>query len=353
MTTLLTPLNSVEAEYIQLGEKEGVFWKQIIPIDHTINYNGRVIKFDKEKLDSIKDAYNAKINDQTAFQLANDDNEHDTSEDVKAGRNFDPQRYRGEVTQFSVNNRGLYAKFNLTAEGAKLIQANPKLSVSASLKENVEHEGKTYPMVCRHILGTLDARIKGMSPWSKDDIGLSNEDGTEEVIDLAEGDDTKVEDTTPNNGETVTVPKEQWDSVLAFVNKQKEEDEALENLVKEEDNKEPELVNNSNTPDPKLIELSNSVAGERFERRADTWRREGVPNKMIELARPVLSAGDDFSINLSNGNSVDAKAVISSIIDEAKGTIDLTSQNTSQRSQQEEDEEANAIKALDEYLAGF
>lgn len=354
MATLLTPLNNEEAEYIQLGEKEGVFWKQIIPMDHTINYKGRTIKFDYEKLRSVKDAFEAKLNDQTAFQLANDDNEHDTQEDIEAGRAFDPQRYRGEVTQFAINSRGLYGKFNLTAEGAKLIEANPKLSVSASLKENVEHNGKVYPMVCRHVLGTLDARIKGMSPWSKDNLALSNDDDNEEVIDLADKDDDKDQSQNGNSGgtETVTVNKADWDNVLEYVKKQREEDKALEEIVND-DADDKQVVNNSVENDPKFIQLSNTYAADRFEAKADAWRRAGVPNKIIELAKPALSVGDDMSIDLSNGNKLDAKDLISAILDEAKGTVDLTAQTTHQQTKQEEDEESKAIEALDKYLAGF
>lgn len=362
MTVIKTPLQEGEVELSE-GDK---YWKLVLPLNYNLNYNGRQIRFDKKYLENVKQAFDDQVMDQVAFQLANDDNAHDTDEDRRKGRHYDPQRFRGDIDQLEIrDNRsdgynGLWARLAPTEAGLKLINDNKKLGVSASLRESYSHNGKVYPVVLRHVLGTLDPKIKGMGTWEKAEVSLSNDDDkNEEVIDLTAPTDTKPEDKateteSTEQTETVTVPKAEWDGVLEYINTRKQEDadaeKAIQEMAAEGNEDETEL---SEKPDPKYIELSNSVASERFERRADQWRREGVPNKMIELSRPVLSSGESFDIELSNGNKVDTKAVISAMLDEAKGSIDLSEQQTNTANQEEKDEEAKAIKALNDYLAGF
>lgn len=348
MPVLKTPLSTGEVELSSDGK---YYWKQIIPLDYKLDYAGRKLNFNAAYLNDIVNAFkdNA-LGQQTAFQLADDDNSHDTDADKKAKRHFDPQRFRGDIADVEVrtngSNPGLWAKFDLTPEGLDLIKKNNKLGVSASLREQYpSHNGKVYPVVLRHVLGTIDPKIRGMGNWEAADVALANdEDVNEEVIDLTTAEKTKDEKTS---GEKLEVDKSEWEAMKKFMEDSKKEDEELDELVKniledEDDEDEDDKKSNlSNTEtDPRIIELSNKFAAEQFERRADAWRREGVPNKMIELARPALATGNAMDIELSNGAKQDGKAILSAMLDEAKGTIDMSAQSSHTQSQDDLDREA-------------
>jgi hypothetical protein len=324
-------------------------------MNYSLNYGGRQLNFNREYLENVVKAFKENaLGEQTVFQLADDDNAHDTQEDRKAGRNFDPQRFRGEIIDTEVRSDGLYIKLDPTDEGRELLNKNKKLAVSASLREQYpSHNGKTYPVVLRHVLGTHDPKIRGMGHWQEADVSLANdEDVNEEVIDLTT--------TEPNKAEKVEVPKDEWDAMKKFMADSQKEDAELEELVKnilESDDASEESKETANlsetAPDPKLIQLANEVASERFERRADAWRRAGVPNKMIELARPALSSGFEFEISLSNGATTDGKAILSAMLDEAQGTIDMSEQKSHVQSQEDKSAEEQEAKEAAKYFSSL
>lgn len=330
MTVIQMPMDYTEAEHIDLSKEDGLFWKQIIPLNKEIIYNGQKIKFDREMLTEAKTAFENRVLDQTAFQLANDSNQHDTPEDIAAGRNFDPQRFRGEIDKLALNNRGLFARFKLTKEGAKLIDANKKLGVSASLKRNyVDSDGKTHPVVLRHVLGTLDPKIKGMSPWTKEDIVLSVSDEVdEEVIDLAAADtDTPATETEPEGVENVTVEKSVFDKMEADLAELKAGEELLEKILAEEEGETVGLSNEEPKVDPKIAALEAKVAAAEWRAERAAYQAKGVPASLLNLAEEILAQPEGSTINLSTGDELDPYSTIRKMLHESEGLVDLTAES--------------------------
>jgi hypothetical protein len=61
---------------------------------------------------------------------------------------------------------GLYVTAELTPEGEKVLEANPRLGVSARIVEDyARSDGKHFPAAVQHVLGTLDPRIPGLGAW--------------------------------------------------------------------------------------------------------------------------------------------------------------------------------------------
>jgi len=348
------PVEYGRAERIELSETENTFWKQIIPLDKTIVYNGNTIKFGRDMLNQIVTSFDKQVLDQTAFQLANDSNQHDTP-GVPLSQHFDPRRYSGDVTKLVVNDRGLFGKFKLTKDGAELIKKNPRLGVSASLKPNyIDSDGNSHQIVMRHVLGTLDPKIKGMSPWSKDEITLSNDDETEEVIDLAAA-DTETPPTDDksggDNGNTITVDKSDYENMKAQIDElSKGEDLLNEILAETEDDDKVSLSNEAPTVDPMVAELRSKVAKSEWKAERGDFTRIGVPASMLNLAEEIMESPDDVTINLSNGESADPKETIRKILMEAQGTVDLSAESGHGMS---DDERSVNEKKQDDFVNDF
>lgn len=346
MTIIQTPVDNTEIEYLELSEEDGTFWKQIIPMNYKLNYEGKDYLFDKSALESVKQAFNDKaVVDQTAFQLANDKNQHDSEEDIAAGRHYDPKRYAGEIEKLIINSRGLFGKVRATKDGAKLLQDNPKLGVSASLIPNYEKDGKKYPLAMRHLLGTLDPKIKGMSGWTRNELLLSNViDENEEVIDLTTP--TKPEENTPTDTgvdpNKVSVDKAEYEAAMAELKEFKEAESTVDEWLKEqEESGNPvSLSNESPKRDPEIIRLSNEIAESKWEAKRADFMRKGVPMKMLDLATEVMKDGaGQTTINLSNDKTVDPKDLITQILHEAEGFVDLSEESGHSLSTEEHDAE--------------
>jgi hypothetical protein len=357
MTVIHMPMDYSDAEYIDLSAEDGYFWKQLIPMGYELDYKGRKLKFDKHYLSNIKTAFEENaLGQQTAFQLATDANEHDTDADKLAGRHYDPKRFQGDVEQLAINNRGLYGKFKLTKDGTKIISDNPRLGVSVSLKEGFKsHDGKTYPVVMRHVLGTLDPKIRDMGDWQKDYIALSetyDDKSDEEVIDLTAPGATETKqpaDTqTPTaDGENVTVKKSDYEKMQQDLQEYQDAEKEIESWLEEDD--DDDTVDQAAPVDPKLIELSNQVAASQWEAERDKLLRKGVPVKMLDLATEVMSDGySDYTIQLSNEKTVDSKDLIRKLLHEAEGAIDLSEEQGHGVSNDEGENEAR-----DQYIENF
>lgn len=140
----------------------GTWRKKVLPVG-SVEYQGRVLKFDKRYLDGLAQAYQAGAYDQVPFQLA----------DAKNAHTNDPERTRGWVTGVDVTDDGLYITASVTPDGNKVLRANPNLGVSARIVEDyARSDGKYYPAAIQHVLGTLDPRITGLGPWEQ--VELSN-----------------------------------------------------------------------------------------------------------------------------------------------------------------------------------
>jgi hypothetical protein len=334
---------------IELSETDGnVFWKQLLPLGGRINYKGESIVFDRDMLNGIASSYADKAYDLVPFQLANDKNEHPQEEP----QHMDPRKTHGYVKKLKVDNKGLWGQFHLNEDGKKAVaDTDNKLGVSVSVKRGYQRaDGKTFPYALRHVLGTLDPKVTGMDPWST--VEMSNADENEEVTDLT---GQKIETPTDNKKgtettETVTVPKEQWDDVMAYIRQQKEADAEFESMMADkddEDTTDTSKVEASNEPDPHVLSMSNDLAAEKFERYADGLVRQGVPPVMLTEARKILGKSDlmDFS---NDGGEEDPRTVIRNILEQAKGTIDLSEGSTHRQSGAEDPFADDTFKAMQE-----
>lgn len=145
--------------------------KQVLPLG-SINYKGRRIDFDGSYLMDLARSFKQHAYDQVPFVLANEKNEH----------HMDPKLFEGDVVDFVMTDDGLDAVFDLTPEGAALVQKNPRLGVSARIVEGLaKSDGRTFKRAIQHVLATMDPRVTGLRPWQAVDLSAS---GDIEVVDL-------------------------------------------------------------------------------------------------------------------------------------------------------------------------
>lgn len=368
--TIITPVR----DSTDLATEDGItYWKQVLPEDNIV-YKAkgvtRKIDFDHEFLTDLTNAFHDGALDQVPFMLADTDNRH----------TMDPERYRADVVDLRMarpgENPGLYAKIKFAnREAAAAVLANPKLGVSARIREGVERarDGRFFKRAIVHILGTLDPRVTGMASWqpavdlssydSGDVLDLSRESYSEEdvaknrtqnrsdVLDLA----TLTEEDIPN------LTDEQLEELLERLNDEDDTDE-LDDDEPDDDEDEDETdepdddeddapagrtakrvpVSLSNPSGGNDIELANARADEANARANEALRRmaevewkatrerylrAGVPANLLDLAEPVLNRPDEMVIDLSNGaddeDDVNVSQLVRGFLDAAKGTIDL------------------------------
>jgi hypothetical protein len=351
MTVINLPLSFSEP-----NTKDGLVWKQIIPMNKEIVYGDKKMKFDRPLLESLKASHEAHVFDQTAFQLADDANQHDTPEDLAKDRNWDPQRYRGEVAQLVVDNQnGLMGGFKLTDEGMNLIKKNQKLGVSASIKPDyVDSSGNVHKYVLRHVVGTLNPKIKGMNPWH---IALSEKDDeNEEVYDLTTTEPAPADTQTPKTGDddNVTITKTELDKLKADLAEFNNGEALLDEILAEEDDDDvtpnTNLSDNQPAEDPRITALQNDVAKSKWETERERFVNAGVPIGMLNLCDGVMSVHESPTINLSDGESADPREIIRKLLGEAKGTVDLSDEEGHGKTP---DERETAKKASEEFADGF
>jgi hypothetical protein len=166
-SVMLTPMDLSEAT--RVGAR--TFRKQILPFT-TITYRGRKIRFDRQFMQSVKDAFDNQAYDQVPLVLANAANEH----------HMDPERFTGDVQALELTDSGLDAIIKTTKRGARVINENPKVGVSVRIKSNLERaDGRFFPRALNHVLVTMDPKVTGMTPWQTVDLST---DSTAEVVDL-------------------------------------------------------------------------------------------------------------------------------------------------------------------------
>lgn len=166
----LTPLDFSSAEEIAPTR----FRKQILKMG-TIDYKGRKIVFDRPFLRKIVKAFNAGAYDQVPLVLADASNAH----------NMDPEKFRGEVVALELTEDGLDGIIEATPAGAKVIQSNPRLGVSARIVAGLDKsDGRRFPLAIQHVLATMDPRVTGMRPWQAV-TDLSNDDEDPLIVDLS------------------------------------------------------------------------------------------------------------------------------------------------------------------------
>jgi hypothetical protein len=353
LAALLTPWQRGGA--IELGNK--LWMKRVLPVGE-INYQGRTLKFTEDYLAGLEAAFRDRAYDQVSFQLADAANTHTN----------DPERHRGTIVDMRCDPNGpdgpgLYLYLNPTQQGEKVLRDNPYLGVSARIVEQYNRaDGKFYPAAIQHVLGTLDPRIPGLGAWQS--IEAANTPAL--VIDLTSASYAGQENAMPEltaqqqanlsrlldmdpadldkliggNGGTPPAqppagdgsnPDELTDAELAdLIDAMSDEDLAeLESEFYAETGA-GQAATGLTAEAQMAIDLANARADETerqlgvFQQQFDAQRFEGekrsladlgVPPYITELARPLLQ-GSGHTVDLANGQRVDAGQVMRKVLSE-------------------------------------
>jgi hypothetical protein len=165
--TVLIPFDRSPA--IELSQR--LWKKRLLPVGE-VSYKGRMLKFSREYLARLADAFHSRAYDQVPLQLAGDDNRHTN----------DVERYAGEVLDAEARDDGLWITVKATPRGERVLTENPGLGISARITEDFERsDGRFFPAAVQHVLATLDPRIPELGPWQA--IEASNDGSI--VIDLS------------------------------------------------------------------------------------------------------------------------------------------------------------------------
>jgi hypothetical protein len=344
-TALQTPIRRDDAAQ-QVGPKR---WrKQVLPFGK-VTHEGKELEFSKAYAEKLRDSFNAGAYDQVPFQLADPENRH----------NADPEKFRGAVEGLEVGSDGLYSVLNLSDEGAKLIEANPKLGVSCRI---VQDHAKG-PAI-QHVLGTLDPVCTGMKPWEK--LDLAKPTAGESLIDLS-GEDFAVASDGSHSSSTMSKDALTAEEVAALRKRlgkdagpEGDDDKALEAAIAKlfADDKEPEpVVASLSKEQSDAIELATKQAADATKKAdaladdlaAEKWKGQkrdlllaGVPPSLVNLAEPHLSKASTV-IELSNSAS-QASAMLK-MLEEAKGTIDLAERGGADALDADDESEAKRLAA--------
>jgi hypothetical protein len=159
LASVITPFSFGPA--VELANRQ---WrKKILPIG-SIDYQGRQLNFTRDYLSGLVRAFLDRAYDSVPFQLAPGDNSHSN----------DPERTRGQITDMSLEDDGLYVTARVTSRGEAVLRENPQLGVSARIVEQYSRsDGRFYPAAIQHVLGTLDPRIPGLGQWQPVDMSSS------------------------------------------------------------------------------------------------------------------------------------------------------------------------------------
>lgn len=378
----------------QRGSQPGTWRKRLLPIGE-IDYQGRKLSFDRDYLEDLAGAYNARAYDQVPFQIAPDDNKHTN----------DPERFRGEVLGMDVQSDGLWITMKPTEAGDRLLTANPKLGVSARIVEDyARSDGQYYPAAIQHVLGTLDPRIPNLGAWER--VELSNAVHPEVIIDLSTATfagETQEGGTMPElnadqqdklsrllqldpdrlgalldsaegDGNGAPAGDEMSDDDLVAVIGSMSDDEFgalmgefdLGELGAEGELAGAGLSNDGGTAlelaNYRIAETERQMAilqGEHDRQAFENERRRlanlGVPPYITDLARPMLE-GTGHTIDLANGQQVDGGLIMRKVLTEfgrATSMLDLSGEIGSSMDEPTGGESQQAVQERDDIVSRF
>jgi hypothetical protein len=362
MATILTPLEFSGTETLS----RRLFRKKVLPID-SIDYNGRKIDFTQQYLQSVVDSFNDGAFDNVPLQFADASNAHTN----------DPERYRGDVVAMELASDGLYVTVSATPEGAKVLEENNKLGISARIvNDYARSDGKSYQAAVQHVLATHDPRIPGLGPWSSVE-SFSNDNDKSDIIDLTDSEFRVNSDDKTKKGKSVADDKDtalsadelgKLRALLANLDADEanegadadtdadasdedltdEELQLLLNAVEAEDAagdadvadevdaevKVPATAGAELSNDTKALELANAatveLAAVRKELAESRWaatrvslmKEYNLPPAIVDRAAPVLKS-EGQSIELSNGDKTDSAAVMRSVLQEVGNLVKL------------------------------
>jgi len=301
---------------------KNLFRKQVLPVGQ-ITHEGETLDFTAEYLDELVKNFSAGAFDAVPFLLADKDNRHTQ----------DPEKYRGEIKSLDRGADGLYATIELSDDGAAIVEANPKLGVSARLIEGLEKGGKQVGRAVQHVLGTLDPVVTGMKPWEAVELSeqastpvtdLTGEKFSGSVGPLSDTDRARLRDLAVRATGSDDPSDAELERVLAEIVAEADGNGNRTAQLSDSQRQAIELAaRRASDAERQVRDLTASIATERFERKRTELLEAGVPPAMVDLAEPVLKGGAGV-IELSNGTKVDARNAVEKMLAECKGMIDLS-----------------------------
>lgn len=328
-TQVLTPVDVGDA--VELSGQSGRWRKQILPM-RKITYKGRVLNFNRAYLATLADSFKRRAFDQVPAQIADKDNKH----------NNDPHNTGGELVDVELAADGLYGVFQPNAAGQKILEANPKIGVSARILEGYQRsDGTHFPKALQHVLLTVDPHISGMKPWERA-MSLSSELEIETTLDLSgyeeenEVGDTKTKAAAGGPGtdeESVTLSRAEYTAFTEMMAERKAALEFADELkpedVEDEDGDEEDEDGDTQTADvpavpesvrltldaqsARILELTNTARAREVEHEVEKLGATGLAPAIIEAARPLLGLAD-ATIELSNGDELDVPKTVKGLL---------------------------------------
>lgn len=368
---ILTPFEFSDA--VPAGRRR--FWKQILPVTK-INYKGQKVDFDKKFHMDLAQSFKGEAFQQVPLVFADGANQH----------NMDPRNFGGEIIDMQARNDGTWALIEADKKAAKAIQANPKLGVSARIRQGLEKaDGRTFGRAVEHVLLTMNPRVTGMGGWEAVDLSdeaaeievvdltaatykegkamatktatknksakgkgkapakstkgkgeeldlssLSDED-FQKLIDLAEtlveeGAEEDVDDAELGEVEDPTAPKRKKKSKTKITIEKDSEDSK-----EDDDSEDPEDEDSTDLSDSDIKTVLGQFSQMRLDLAEDKWSKDregyakaGVPPFLLDLAEPILSLPESMVIDLSDDEQIDATDTVRKMLDGVKGFMDLS-----------------------------
>jgi hypothetical protein len=365
-SAVLTPFHGSQA--VELGNR--LWRKKVLPVGE-VEYKGRMLKFTRDYLGRLVTAFQANAYDQVPFQLADAQNTHTN----------DPERTRGQITGMELGDDGLYVTAEVNEAGEKVLKDNPKLGVSARIVEDyARSDGKRFTAAIQHVLGTLDPRIPGLGAWEAieaaspvpdrvldlssstfageeapgiqqrtdrmADLDALTDEQKQRLAKLLDLPDDELDALaaggvviTPEELDALTAPDEDDETAGEIAGLTDDELDALQaEFEAEETTMERVPVAAGMSAEAQFaIDLANAKADETARElsvvtarlREEDYQAEkrrmadlGVPPYITELARPLLE-GAGHAVELANGNTVDAGAIMRRVLAEYARTARL------------------------------
>lgn len=254
----------------------GRWRKQLLPLG-TIVYKGRTIEFSKDYLQSMVDAFRDRAVNRVPFQLAGSDNKH-TNAVLARG---------GTIVGVELMPDGLDIILESPDERTvDMLNKYPDTGVSARIYENYtrEHDGKHWTAVLQHVLATNDEHITGLRPWAKlEPVALSSGGDDVETIDLT-GEKFEVE-------KEVSVPRSKTSlkAILAKLNAEGDEadltDEELDRLLA--------IVTEVNDNDDTGAEDDDELSDEELDQLIAAAEAEGIAPSAVPATVAASSKRDE------------------------------------------------------------
>lgn len=334
-STAVSPFVVSDIIEVELSDSKGkrTLWKKEILPAGKRKYKGKELDFSTINPAVLK-AFDEKAFDAVPFVMSLTDNKHpDTGQEA--------EQLEGDLDKLEMGADGaLFGYFDLS-NSPKVVstirKSNGKFGVSGRIEVDytAEDSGKHFDYALSHVCGTTRPHLKGMAGWEP--VDLSEEEKEKEVIDFSSEviDEPTTSDDKKGTGDdlvAVEIPKEKLDKLLALLDYDEDPmEETADDIEKKEQVQLPDAVKEQIAAAEKAskdaLQLAETMqvdaAKTRWEAERQVLLTQGVPPVLLDLAGKVLSRHRPVTLEFSEGDVVDATAVVREILDEAKGVITL------------------------------